>query len=265
MRLIIVQLLMLANLFSQSKIVDIRTVLGDYSINVNKLEVSNTGYYLLDSEERQIVFINNENELTIAGGYGTTEDSFIDPIDILASKLKVYIVDGTENNIVVYDHKLNYLTSKSFNEIYPTLCGIDDWENIYLYSEIENKIFKWAETAYEISAFIDLSNYNINEKSVNHVFVTKSGEIAILTDESISVFNRLGNIITVIPVNQQFENIFKRSLYWYGFDYNNIINLRYNEKLLTVATEKIIDLDYFNDRLYILLENEIRIVDVELE
>lgn len=266
MRVVLILVLAISSLFSQSKIIDISAHLSDISFNADKIKVNNTGYYLLDSDERQIMFIDNNNESHIAGGYGTTEESFIDPIEILTSKLNVYIVDGTENSIIVYDHKLNYLTSIHFEDIYPLFSGIDDWGNIYLYSGIENKIYKLIEGGSIIKDFIDLAIYNINEKTVIDFYVGGNGRIAILTDKSITIFNRLGNVELELPANKKINFIFKQSNNWYGIDdYNNIINLKYNDLIQSLIDEDIIDIDYFNGRLYFLLKNQIWIVDVELE
>jgi len=266
MRVIITIVFAVCSLFSQSKIVDLSNNVYNNSFHADKIKVSNTGYYLLDSGNRQIMFIDNNKESILAGGYGIGGESFIDPIEIMVSKLKVYVIDGTENNIIKYDHKLNYLTTIQFEEIYPSFCGIDDWGNVYLYSETEDKVFKLIEGESIINDFIDLAIYDINEKTIKDFNVWENGEIAILTDQSLTIFNRLGNIQKELPLNRNINFVFKHLNNWLGIDEdNNIINLKYNDPIQSLIDEEIVDIDYFSNRLYILLENQIRIVDVELE
>ncbi|MEE9573534.1 MAG: hypothetical protein V3W20_10835, partial [Candidatus Neomarinimicrobiota bacterium] len=124
------------------KIIDLPVIFTDNEFQPTNLSINTTGFYFLDSSNRQAAFLSNEGVVIFAGGYGMDNDAFIDPIEILSSKLHIWIIDRTENKLIEFDHKLNYLRTVEFDQIYPEFSGIDDWENILLQSDKEQKILK---------------------------------------------------------------------------------------------------------------------------
>ena len=163
-----------------NQIIDLPLEITNNEFQSTNLSVSTTGYYFLDNINRQVAFLSNDNDIVFAGGYGIDNDAFIDPIEILSSKLNVWVVDRTENKVTEFDHKLNYLRTIEFDAIYPDFCGIDNWGNILLQSELEQIIVKSTLSVEIFTDFIDLSLWQEINDCLLDMHVSSDGSIGLL-------------------------------------------------------------------------------------
>lgn len=266
---ILLILLLCTTLFPQNAVIDLPTDFFENDFHPTKFDVSTTGKYFLDIENRQITFESNDGNIIYSGGYGTDFDAFIDPIDILTSKLGIWIVDGTENKIISFDHRLNYLQTIEFDAIYPDFCGIDDWGNIYLYSEIEQKIFRISNNRSDLEEFIDLSIYDEIGNCISYLHVSEDGSSAIIDDciNTISTFNRLGRINKIYHLSEnRIRFVFKSKSNWnYITNDNKIYNLNDRDSIDLTIDQKIIDVSIKNNLLYILSTDKIWVVNAIVE
>lgn len=231
--------------------------------------VSPTGIYFLDSATRQLAFLSNDGSMVFAGGYGTDNDAFIDPIDILSFNLRLWIVDRTENKLIEFDHKLNYLRTIEFGRIYPEFSGIDDWGNVLLLSKQEQMILKTTPPIEKFDDFIDLSMCNNINDCISDFHVASGGTIGILTNcnNSVYLFNRLGKLENVFHLeNNNSKYLIKISNDWLVINTEGqITSIRYNEKIALPKEQNILDVAEMNGKLYFLFYNKIWVVDVSLE
>ena len=271
---IIFIILLFGNLYSQfsikiTRIIDLPSEFYQNDFQPNKLSVSHTGLYFLDTVNRQVAFSSNDGVVIFAGGYGTDNDAFIDPIEILSSRLRAIVIDRAENKLIEFDHKLNFLRKIEFDPIYPEFSGIDDWGNILLQSEQEQKIFVGNSSLENFVEYIDLSIYTDIKSCISDVHVASNGTIGILSNynNSVQIFNRLGNL----EKKYQLENL--NGIYliqiqneWLLIDsYNQIISIRNNEKVTLPIDLDILDMVELDGSLYILSSNKIWVVDVSME
>ncbi|MEE8341497.1 MAG: hypothetical protein V3R52_05315 [Candidatus Neomarinimicrobiota bacterium] len=251
------------------KVIELPVELTDYEFHPTKFRVGATGYYFLDDVNRQIAFLSNNGNIIFAGGYGIENDAFIDPIDILTFKLRIFILDKSENKLIDFDHKLNYLHTHEFDPIYPEFSGIDDWGNIFLLSEQEQKIFKTNILTQNLEEFIDLSLWNNVYDCITDIHIAVDGSIGILANcnESALVFNRLGRLENEFLIENTNSNfIIKLLNEW--FIINNeqqILSIRNNEKVNLQTKGTVLDVDQKDGSLYILSSDKIWIVDVSME
>ncbi len=267
-------ILFCGSLYSQININIIKIIYLPENISVNKFRptnfcVSPTGFYFLDSANRQVAFFSNEGDIVFAGGYGIDNDAFIDPIEILNSKLRVWIVDRTENKLIEFDHKLNYLRTIEFDQIYPEFSGIDDWGNILLQSEQEQKILKANPPIQNFDDFIDLSLWNDVQECIKDIHVASDGSIGILTicNNSVHLFNRLGKLENKFLIeNTNGRFLIKLSNEWFVINTEGQITaIRDNEKVNLPMKQTILDVAQMDGNLYILLSDKILVVDVSME
>jgi hypothetical protein len=251
------------------KIIDLPVSITNNEFRPTNFCVSTTGYYILDSANRQVAFLSNDNDIVFAGGYGIDIDAFIDPIEILSSKLLVWIVDRTENKLIEFDHKLNYLRTIEFDQIYPEFSGIDDWENILLQSDQEQMILKAIPPIQDFEEFIDLSQWNDVHDCITDIHVALDGSIGILTNcsKSVHVFNRLGNLENNFKIeNSNGRFLIKLADEWFVINSEGQITaVRYNEKTNYFVGQTILDVVQMDDKLYILLADKIWVVNVSME
>jgi len=253
-------------IYAQETTIDLPSILIDNDFIPSKVSVSNAGIYLLDVENRQIAFIANDGNVIYSGGYGIYNDAFIDPIDILTSKLGVWIVDGTENKLISFDHKLNYLQTLKFDDIYPILCGIDDWGNIYLYSELDDKIYKMGYNNSELIEFIDLSIYIENGQIPFDLFISNEGNLVLLYSESIYVFNRLGKLHTEYRIESGIRYICTYNEKILGLNSSNRINDIINGNFQNIPIDdEIVDIYSRGNQLLLLFQDKIWVVNASVE
>ena len=233
------------------------------------ISISPTGIYFLDGSSRQIAFLSNSGDVFFAGGYGIDYDALIDPIEILSSKLLVWIVDRTENKLIEFDHKLNYLRSIEFDRIYPEFGGIDNWGNILLQSSQEQIILKSSSPIKNFDEFIDLSRLNDINSCISDVHIANDGTVGILSNcnNSVHLFNRLGKLENKYYLEKtEGSFLIKRKDEWFVISSEGQINsIRYNEKVKLPIEQNILDVAQMEGKLYLLFYNKIWIVDVSME
>ena len=266
--------LFFSNIFPQInldllKIIDLPVSISDNEFQSTNFSVSPTGFYLLDNINRQVAFLSNDNSIIYAGGYGIDNDAFIDPIEIFSYNLRVWIVDRTENKLIEFDHKLNYLRTIEFDQIYPEFSGIDDWGNILLESKQEQMVLIAYPPIGNFEDFIDLSIWNDANNCITDFYVASDGSMGILTNcnNSINIFNRLGKLENKFPIeNNDGQFLIKLSDDWFVINREGqITSVRYNEKVNIPMEQTILDIDQMDGSLYILLVDKILVVDVAME
>ena len=233
------------------------------------LSVSRTGFYFLDSFNRQVAFLSNDGGIKFAGGYGIGSDAFIDPIEILSSNLRVWIVDRTENKLIEFDHKLNFLRIVEFDQIYPEFGGIDDWGNILMLSEQEHMILKANPPFENFSEFIDLSIWNDVNNCILDIHIASEGSVGILSNSNntVHLFNRLGKLENIfLRENPEGSFLIKLLDEWFVIgSKGQITSIRHNEKVNLPIEQTIMDVAQMDSKLYLLLSDKIWVVDVSME
>jgi hypothetical protein len=266
--------LLFGNLYSQisfniTKIIDLPSEFSQNDFQPNRFSVSQTGLYFLDTENRQVAFLSNDGVVAFAGGYGLDNDAFIDPIEILSTRLRVIVIDRTENKLIEFDHKLNYLRTIEFDPTYPEFGGIDDWGNVLLQSDQEQKIFIGNSLLENFEEFIDLSIYKNISSCISDVYVASNGSIGILSNcnKSVQIFNRLGNLENKYQLeNSKGISLIQIQNEWLLLDgHNQIISIRNKDKVTLSIDFDILDVVELDGSLYILSSNQIWVVDVSME
>ena len=252
-----------------NQVIDFPFELTENGFHPTNLNVGATGFYFLDKENRQIAFLSSDEDLVFSGGYGTDYDAFIDPIEILSSKLNVWIVDRTENKVTEFDHKLNYLRTIEYDEIYPDFCGIDDWGNMLLQSELEQKIVKSNLPIENFTDFIDLSLWQEISNCILDMHVSSDGSVGLLTScsEYVYIFNRLGNLDKRYPFKKSNGKwIIKLNNKWYIINENGQFwSIQNNESMNFSVEESILDITQLGNSLYLLFSDKIWMVDVSMD
>jgi len=254
---------------SLHEVIDLPAKIVNNGFQPTNLSVSHTGLYFLDSVSRQVAFLSNEGVVVFAGGYGMDNDAFIDPIEILSSKLQVWIVDRTENKFIEFDYKLNYLRTIEFDNIYPEFCGIDDWGNVLLLSEQEQKILKANPPIQNFQDFIDISIWNDINACISNLHVSSDGTVGILSNcnNSVHLFNRLGKLENIFHLEKNDSKyLIKLSDSWFVINsVGQITSIQQNEKVAISIEQTILDVAQLDGSLYILVSDKIWVVDVSME
>jgi len=148
---------------------------------------------LIASHINQLVFVDKKNHaigiysndsLRIVGGYGSSEYSFMDPVDVVIDNLDIMILDESAGRVSKFDLNLNFVqlyNLKSNYPIYSKLFDIDSRRNIYFYSPEDDILYRRNNSTQKSVKFID---YNLNSTSycVSDIFINTVDEIGVLFD-----------------------------------------------------------------------------------
>ena len=148
---------------------------------------------LIASYANQLVFVDKKNHtigiysndsLRIVGGYGSSEYSFIDPVDVIIDNLVIMILDESAGRVTKFDLNLNFIrlyNLKSNDPIYSKVFDIDSRQNIYFHSAEDGILYQRKNATQKAAKFID---YNLNSSSfcVSDIFINTDDQIGVLFD-----------------------------------------------------------------------------------
>jgi hypothetical protein len=228
----------------------------------DKINIGPGGIYFLDTESRQIALISSE-EVRIEGGYGIGADIFFDPVEILVSGLRVWVVDRTMNTISEFDHRLNFLRTYGMNSIYPDIAVLDSWENAYLWSDQDQKIYKLDLSSGILEEFVDFTLHRSEVNQVHDMVMAEDGSVYLLVEEEqlIYLFNRLGRLVSKFEYNESI-------IFFSPFSGKNllvtesgfIIEMDGEKSFQLPILSQIIDVTAGKDQLFILTQDGIKII-----
>jgi len=208
------------------------------------------------------------------GGYGWNEAAFDDPSDIFATPLNVYVCDKNNHRIQSFDKDLNFISQLSTRESenpdeqfgYPLSCGTSNQGDLYILDSENKRIVKFDLFGNFIQNFggYDWGNYSLSNPIT--LAISSSNNIFILDGKKIIVFDQYGNGISAINTEKAFsgmkivfdnftantsEEIYTTDLATSGIQLKQINLTGTLEKL------NIVDALIFNQKLYVLSDNEI--------
>lgn len=227
-----------------------------------KINVGPGGIYFLDTDSRQIALMSSE-EVRIEGGYGIGADIFFDPIEILVSGLRVWIVDGTLNTISEFDHRLNFLRTFEMNNIYPDIAALDTWENVFLWSDQDQMIYKLDLNSGSMEEFVDFTLYRSSINQVLDLVVTPDGSVFLLVEKEqlIYHFNRLGRLVKILKYDQSIKFISPFSERSFLISESGFIaDMNEQEKFQLPILGQIVDVAVANDQLFMLMQDGVKII-----
>lgn len=248
--------------FTVKREMDFPSHFSQQDFTPKKINVGPGGIYFLDTESRQIALIGSE-EVRIEGGYGIGADLFFDPIEILVSALRVWIVDGTLNTISEFDHRLNFIRAIDINSIYPDIVAIDSWENAFLWSDQDQKIYKLDLNSGIMEEFIDFTLYRSSLNQVLDMAVAPDGDVFLLIGKRqlIYHFNRLGRLVNILKYNEsiKFFSPFSGKIFLIS-ESGFITEIDGYEKFQLPILGQIIDVAAVNNQLFVLLQDGVKII-----
>ncbi len=169
-----------------------------------------------------------------AGGYGWTEETFDDPVDVFATTLNVYVSDKNNHRIQNFDKDLNFISELSTRESenqdeqfgYPLACEVSSLGDLFILDSENKRVIKSDLFGNFLQNFggMDAGNFSLNNPT--KMAVSPSINTFVVDDSDIVVFDNYGNGLAVIETGMVLRG------------------LKINYSLLTANTESEI---YFAD------------------
>ncbi len=209
---LIIDLLLLTGLFGQAieKQIDFTARLGQ-DFKPHLLAVGkNDNIFMIDTRQRQLAVLRIDGTTAVTGGFGRTDDTFFDPVDIAVNDLEIVVCDRADNRLLRYDLNLNYigdiqLPDYSAEMVYPDGLGIDPWGNYFLLSTYQGQLMKLDYLLNGINSFVDLELMAGARDCWSEMAIQASGAIALIDTctRRISTFNRFGRAGGMVPLGMR--------------------------------------------------------------
>jgi DNA-binding beta-propeller fold protein YncE len=243
--------------------------------NASSFCVTTTGFFYVTDKASDEVFKLDTlgNKLKDTGGYGWTESTFDQPVDVFATPLNVYVSDKNNNRIQRFDKNLNFIsqlhtrddpnTDERFG--FPLSCVTSNQGDMYILDSENKRIIKFntfGQFAQDFGGF-DAGAYSLSDPK--KLAVSPDNDIYVLDDKKLIIFDQYGNGLKIISLNENFSdiNIIRNnltltsdSLIYYSNFNNPDVQL---SKLVLVASpgNGFVSSLIFLNKLYVLTKNEI--------
>ncbi len=241
--------------------------------------ITSAGFiYVTDAGTNEIYKLDTlGNVLKYAGGYGWDDGLFDNPSDIFANPLSVYVCDKNNHRIERFDKDLNFIwqlstrnsdtTNQRFG--YPMGCAVSQQGDLYVLDSENKRIVKFDLFGNFVQNFggYDAGNYSlINPKKIT---ISSGNNVFIADDKRLVEFDQFGNGISILKLDTEIIGM--------NITFNQLtIN---NEKQIFFANLNLPDISFrkielptdfnppdvvssliFNDRLYVLTKNSIKVL-----
>lgn len=253
--------------------------IGNFS-SASTFSINPAGFiYVADGGKNEILKLDTlGNTLKMIGGYGWSEGSFDNPVDIYTNVLNVYVADKNNNRIQYLDKDLNYisqlsidnLTNEQFGFRYPTGVGISKQGDLFVLDSDNRRILKFGLNGEFITTIGSIDSGPMQLNNPIKFCLDETNNILVLENKSIILFDQFGNGLKKIQLPDEFNNI--------SFYHDKVILTNRNGILISAINEinrnsttlqiqleedeEIVDAAIFNSRLYILTKTEIRIFNI---
>ncbi|MBN2571648.1 MAG: NHL repeat-containing protein [Ignavibacteriales bacterium] len=246
----------------------------------NSIAVNPAGFIFITDESSNMLYKTDTlgNFIKEVGGYGWSEMSFDTPVDVFATTLDVYVCDKNNSRIQLFDKDLNYLSefrtdkneNSDYNFAYPISLGISNQGDLFLLDADNSRIIKYDMVGKFSQVIGGNEAGSFALSNPKKMAVSSYGNLFVINDEQIFVFDQFGN--GILKLNIEFHptniNITNEKLIL-----NNDKIIKYldlmngNKNFINYSLENSIDDEIveglvFNQRLYILTENQIYIFKI---
>ncbi len=204
-------LILFISLFTFAQKYELADSYGDFNNAVSFYITANGLVYVCDKGDDEIILLDTlGNILKTFGGYGWSDDSFDNPVDVFADPLSVYVADKNNNSIKRLDKNLNYLSSFNRKESsnseeqfgFPSSVAVSNQGDLYLIDTDNRRIIKFDIYGNFFQNFggIDAGKFQLNDPS--QLAISSANNIYVTDNKDIFIFDNFGNGIAKL----QFEN-----------------------------------------------------------
>lgn len=253
--------------------------IGNFN-SASSFSINPAGFiFVSDSGKNEIIKLDTlGNVIKSVGGYGWTESSFDNPIDVFANTLKVYVSDKNNNRIQMFDKDLNYLSQFSSQSSrddrsafrYQTGAAVSTQGDLFILDSDNNRILKYnMKGVFQLTiGGYDAGSFSL---TVPKQFTLANSEILVIDSNWLVIFDQFGNGIKKIKlpftpnnINADFLNICvndKSEIIF--FNESDLENENLDKITFTPNIgEEIVDSFVFNTKLYLLTKSSIFIFNI---
>jgi len=238
--------------------------------------ITPTGFIFISDTQRNEIskYDTSGHKIMSIGGYGWSESSFDEPVDIYATTLDVYVTDMNNHRIQIFDKDLNYLSSFSskqyestdYSFAFPISCATSNQGDLFILDSDNSRLLKFNLSGDFIT---DIGGNNAGEFTLDNPYklaISSDSKIYISDSNQIIVYDLFGTGLLKFQTPLENPNINITFDYLSANDENiiRIIDLKNPADLLIEFSAKnfslenqIIEASFFDHKLFVLTENNI--------
>jgi hypothetical protein len=237
--------------------------------------ITSAGFFYVTDKNSDEVFMLDTlgNKLKDTGGYGWTESTFDQPVDVFATPLNVYVSDKNNHRIQRFDKNLNFIsqlytrdnpnTDERFG--FPLSCVTSNQGDMYILDSENKRIIKFDNFGQFVQNFggFDAGAYALSNPK--KLAVSPENNIYVLDDKKLIIFDQYGNGLKIINLDENFTdiNIIGNNLTLNSDSVIYTANFRNPDielskaTLIAVPKDAVVSSLIFWNKLYVLTKNEI--------
>ncbi|NOZ74716.1 MAG: hypothetical protein GXO90_04975 [FCB group bacterium] len=158
----------------------------------------NNTVLLLDRDSKNVIHLTAQGAMTISGGFGQSEESLFDPVDMIVDQMTVNILDRGRNGWVQFDYQLHFLDFFPLaKELDPYRFTMDSFGNIFVVGYSDQGIFRKTRIGWDTSLFIDFQYLPQIPEFIQLLVTNNRGELAFLSQnpDQLMVFSSTGRLL----------------------------------------------------------------------
>ena len=185
--------------------------------NASSFCITSAGFFYVTDKTSDEVFRLDTlgNKLQDTGGYGWTESTFDQPVDVFATPLNVYVSDKNNHRIQRFDKNLNFIsqlytrndpnTDERFG--FPLSCVTSNQGDMYILDSENKRIIKFNTFGQFVQDFggFDAGAYALSDPK--KMAVSPNNDIYVLDDKKLIIFDQYGNGLRIMRLNENFNDI----------------------------------------------------------
>lgn len=238
--------------------------------------------YILDSENNKLIKLNSKGNLIKSiEGWGWGHLNFDKPISVDASDgLNIFISDYYNHRILRYNRELEHISTLFTRDTddmnsrfgFPTAVAVDHFFNLFIYDNENKRVLKFDKKNNISRSFGGYESAAAQIRDPLKICIDQADNVYIAETNRINIFNNWGNLINVLKCNDGFTiSSFSiasnqliitdsRSLIIMDFGGKVFKKIDLLDNLIIPQPRNILDMNYYNNKLYVLIPEEILIV-----
>lgn len=253
--------------------------IGDFSSS-EAFSISQSGFiYVTDSEKDEVYKLGLNGEvLKYIGGYGWSQSTFDNPIDIFATTLNVYVTDENNDRIQFFDKDLNFISQFSSSDIsnpqydfrYPTSAVISPLGDLFILDSDNSRILKFDLNG---NFSLEIGNYDAGSFALSNPLkfdISSDSKLFVLDGNEIKLFDQFGGGLHKFGIDSGAVNLHIQSdVLSISYPHKiKLFNLRNKERNMVDYVfdkqDEIKDAFVYKKQLFVLTENSILIYNLPL-
>ena len=249
-------------------------------VNAEAFSISQSGFiYVTDSETNEIYKLDfNGAVLKYIGGYGWSQSSFDNPVDIFATTLNVYVTDENNDRVQFFDKDLNFISVFSSQNIanpeydfrYPTSAVVSPLGDLFILDSDNSRILKFdlnGNFSVEIGSY-DAGSFAL--RNPTKFDISSDSKLFVLDGNEIKLFDQFGGGLHKFEidsgaVNLQVESDVLCIAYPHKVKLFNLLNNERNMvDYLLDKSERVKDALVYKKQLYVLTANTILVYNLPM-